>query len=157
MRPPLSTLLAFERDGHVTTRGILPPARISNVIPDLDAEYELQEVAVYKQKLRVILGQGESELAGADLKDLRRRVAALPEGSLPFLQCFNLWRSVPAIAALASSPELTSMAAALLGTRSVRLFQDSLFVKRAGDLTPHEVPDTQAQSAHVRALPHPSL
>ena len=129
-----ATLLAFERDGHVTTRGILPQAAVERAIPAIDAAYESQLAAVLAQKLRVILGDDEAErLKGAPLKVLQQRVAALPEGSVPFLQGFNLWRTCPAVASLAASDELAGAAAELLGVPRVRLFQDSLFVKRPND------------------------
>ena len=133
-----ATLLAFERDGHVTTRGILPQAAVERAIPAIDAAYESQLAAVLAQKLRVILGDDEAErLKGAPLKVLQQRVAALPEGSVPFLQGFNLWRTCPAVASLAASDELAGAAAELLGVPRVRLFQDSLFVKRPNDGETH--------------------
>jgi ectoine hydroxylase-related dioxygenase (phytanoyl-CoA dioxygenase family) len=49
------------------------------------------------------------------------------------MQLFNLWRQVSEVQAVALNPELGKFAADLLGVPSVRLYQDSLFVKRSGD------------------------
>jgi len=61
---------------------------------------------------------------------LRRR--GVPADGLPFLQHFNLWRTVPAVREVATSPELCRAAADLMGVRGVRLYQDALFHKRGG-------------------------
>lgn len=142
------SVLAFERRGHVTIQRVIPAARIHSVLPDLEAVYEASLIEVYRQKLRVIIG--EKELAALEARATRgprgastlfsllsRRVKQLPAGSVPFLQAFNLWRKSPAIAALVSSPELAGVASQLLGADRVRLYQDSLFVKRPGDGDTH--------------------
>lgn len=136
-------LLAFERVGHCTHRGLLPPQRLQALQPSIDAAYASQQLAVHRQKLRVLAGNdalvaAEKEAARADkplLAVLRRRLAALPDGCAPFLQAFNLWRDDPDIAVLAS--EVAGTAAELLGARRVRLYQDALFVKRPGDGPTH--------------------
>ena len=139
-----SSCLAFERNGHVTTPAVVPAQRIHDILPAIDAEYNAQLLATHKQKLRVLLG--EEELAAAEAEAMRqkdvgkywsKRLAAFPPGSMPFLQAFNLWRGCEEVAALASSRELAGTAAALLGVERVRLYQDSLFVKRPGDGETH--------------------
>ncbi|KAL3827056.1 hypothetical protein ACHAXA_007563 [Cyclostephanos tholiformis] len=60
-------------------------------------------------------------------------------GDLPFLQHFNAWRStnvlsdVPTIRELYLSPYMARAASVLLDSHTVRLYQDSLFIKRPGD------------------------
>ena len=53
----IATLLAFERDGHVTTPQILRPAVVEGMLPAIAAAYESQTASVLRQKLRVILGR----------------------------------------------------------------------------------------------------
>lgn len=55
------------------------------------------------------------------------------EDITPFLQVFNLWRRHKALRPLVFSKRLAHVAAQLMGVESVRLYQDSLFVKRPGD------------------------
>lgn len=130
-----AAILRFERCGHVTQTKVLPSRRVKEIIPAINDAYHAQQVAVYQQKLRVILGADcDPDLP---LKALQQKVAALPEGCIPFLQAFNLWRTCPAVASLACSAEIAGTAAALLGCDRVRLFQDSLFIKRPGDGATH--------------------
>ena len=139
-------LLAFERRGHCTMRGALPPEAVRAVVPEIDALFRKRERDALEQKVRVLLGDGElararSKGAGGT-RALKRLLEGLPDGSVPFLQLFHLSRAIPALDALLRSPALAGTAAALLGcdARSdarVRLYQDSLFVKRAGDGQTH--------------------
>ncbi len=139
-------LLAFERRGHCTVRGALPSEAVRAVVPEIDALFRERERDALEQKVRVLLGDDElararSEGAGGT-RALKRLLEGLPDGSVPFLQLFHLSRAIPALDALLRSPALAGTAAALLGcdARSdarVRLYQDSLFVKRAGDGQTH--------------------
>ena len=142
MRPTVHDALTFERAGHCTLRGLVPPAQIP--LHAIDAAYNSQQVAVHRQKLRVLIGEEAVTAAERDaaderalLKILRKQLSQLPAGSAPFLQAFNLWRTSADVAALASSPILTSAAASLLGCSRLRLYQDSLFVKRPDDGPTH--------------------
>ena len=53
--------------------------------------------------------------------------------SLPFLQYFNVWQEDEVVRGLSTSPELAELAGSLMGVKRVRLYQDSLFLKRVGD------------------------
>lgn len=85
----------------------------------------------------VRVAKARSSEPSALLSILEEMILEMEEGEAPFLQAFNLWRKSEAIAALVSSPELTSAASQLLGVDRVRLYQDSLFVKRPGDGETH--------------------
>ena len=144
MLTKLADVLAYERQGHLTTRNLLPAERVADLMPFVNDAWEKQQLEVHQQKLRVILG--EEELARIDVPTKKRHariaaikeeLAALPEGAIPFMQGFNLWRSCAEIKEIASSEELAGTAAQLLGCKRVRLYQDSLFVKRPGDGTTH--------------------
>ena len=140
MRLDAHSIVAFERLGHCTTHGLLKASLVQSAVPAIESEYESQALDVHRQKLRVLVGEKQLatiERSAADdkhrLAAMRKALANLPDGSAPFLQLFNLWRTSPEIAALAGSPALAGTAAALLGATRVRLYQDSLFVKRPGD------------------------
>jgi ectoine hydroxylase-related dioxygenase (phytanoyl-CoA dioxygenase family) len=138
MRLEPHQLLAFERHGHLTQHGLLPAARVRELGRTVDAVYEARKLDAYRQKVRVLFG--EEQLAGVEgfgLPALQRLVDGLPEGSVPFMQTFNMWRSCEAIGTLAASEELAGTAAALLGSKRLRLYQDSLFVKRPLDGPTH--------------------
>lgn len=108
-----SELLAFERDGHCATRGLLAPAEAALLLESLRAEH----------------GRRQAETVGKLLADHgpnRRR------GDVPFEQLFNLWAYCAAARAVAGSERLAATAAALLGCERVRLYQDTLLLKRRG-------------------------
>lgn len=140
-------LLSFERQGFLFDRGLLDASTVKALSPVLEQVYERQTHSVLRQKVRVVLG--EEALAQAEAqagsqreqaKEFRRLLDSVPEGSIPFLQLFNAWRSAPAVFELLSSPRIAGAAAQLLGARPdqrVRLYQDSLFVKRVGDGQTH--------------------
>jgi hypothetical protein len=143
----LDALLGFERQGHCTVHKALAPQQLQAVIPAIDRVWTSQALAVHCQKVSVLLPSKEAAVVEAKAKQApsatkrleiyQRALEALPEGSAPFLQCFNLWRQSREVAALACSPELAGSAARLLGAERVRLYQDSLFVKRPGDGPTH--------------------
>lgn len=135
---PLSpqSLLEFERCGHVCTRGLVSERTIQNIIPYIELVYAQRELDTLRQKVRVLLGP-EAVPPDASAHTLRGTLEALPAGSAPFLQVFNLWRDAPQVLELARSPSVAGTAASLLGCERVRLYQDALFDKRPGDGPTH--------------------
>ena len=113
--PPLSAsaLLRFERDGHLCTRSLLTD----------------DEVAAIAEPV--------ARIAAAEAADAVRHAEAmndLHDGErAPFLQTFNAHRRHAAARRVASCPRLAGVAAQLLGVDRVRLYQDCIFKKRAGD------------------------
>ena len=145
---PAADLLSFERQGFFCDRNLLEPSVVKALIPALDKVYDEQMHTVLRQKVRVVLGEDALSQAEAkagssqseQVKEFRRRLSSVPEGAIPFLQLFNAWRKSPAVLELLSSPRLAGTAAQLLGAgpgHRVRLYQDSLFVKRVGDGQTH--------------------
>ena len=61
----------------------------------------------------------------------------MADGDLPFLQFFNTWRAkdsnTPTVRQLCLSPYLAQAASIFMDSKTVKLYQDSLFHKRAGD------------------------
>lgn len=106
-------LLAFERDGHL---------RVTSLLSSADDEI--------RPLKKACLQSMESSRSDAALHALNMNGDDVDP---PFLQHFNPWRSHPAIAAYARSARLASVAARLLNTDRVRLYQDCIFQKRPGD------------------------
>ena len=88
--------------------------------------------------VRKLLSRAEVEALRPLLLDAAARKAARTvtnkgtQGK-PFTRVHNLWRESAAARAVSLCPRLASAASALLGVRTVRLYQDSLFVKQHGD------------------------
>ncbi|CAM9558561.1 unnamed protein product [Chrysoparadoxa australica] len=132
---PASTLLAFERQGHVVTEALFEPDEIAQLKPPILQGAAQQEEDALRQKVHVLLG---SDCAiGKGATELRETLDGLDPEHVPFLQVFNLWRTAgphkAAVKALATSPRLTSVAAQLLGCKRLRLYQDSVFNKAPGN------------------------
>jgi len=105
-------LLAFERDGHLCTRGLFTAAEVAAMAAPVRAIGAREEAAA--------LGHARDMNDGGD-------------GGAPFLQTFNPHRRSAAAAAIATCPRLAAVAAQLLGVGALRLYQSCVFVKRAGD------------------------
>eukprot|EP00747_Dinoflagellata_sp_TGD_P180409 gnl/TRDRNA2_/TRDRNA2_32825_c0_seq1.p1 gnl/TRDRNA2_/TRDRNA2_32825_c0~~gnl/TRDRNA2_/TRDRNA2_32825_c0_seq1.p1 ORF type:complete len:476 (+),score=60.57 gnl/TRDRNA2_/TRDRNA2_32825_c0_seq1:137-1429(+) len=146
-----SEVVRFHIDGHITTRNLVSEASIAAIRPAIDDIYREYEVEAYRQRVRVCCG--DDALAELDIfaQSKSREVvistaqemldeAAWAGGTVPFLQFFNLWRNSSAVLQLLSSEAIAGTAAALLGVsdkKSLRLYQDALFVKRPGDGETH--------------------
>lgn len=79
-----------------------------------------------------VLCPGADPVAVATPAEARALIAAEGTDGLGFLQFFHLHRASAAVRALAAGPALAGAAAALLGARRVRLFQDAVFLKEPG-------------------------
>jgi ectoine hydroxylase-related dioxygenase (phytanoyl-CoA dioxygenase family) len=102
-------VLAFERDGVVCLRGILDPGSVAELGAPIEALLRAPEMA-----------------------DLTGMAAAGPEGSsVPgrFRAGVDHWRTEPALRAFASDSALPATVGALLRTRRVTLWEDSVLVK----------------------------
>lgn len=117
----------------MVARSLLSPDEVSSLRKLLREEYEERLLEAYRHRCEVELGPERIE-----------RVTSIPEAEklfrskrveIPFLQLFNTWRSTKrdALRQFVLSPSLASIAADLLGSDRVCLYQDSLFVKRPGD------------------------
>lgn len=128
---PLATelLLAFERQGHVATRGLLSQDVFAEVSAGLRAVAEedralaqahAEEFASYAWDPEADAAEGGDPGQGEELQMT----------SPPFLQYFNPHRRHDVARRLAFSPALAATAAALLGVACVRLYQDCIFWKQ---------------------------
>jgi len=91
-RLPLAQLLAFEREGHVCTRRLLPAAEVAGLAVVVAAEAAARELGALRHRARVLApGAAPAALATpAAALALLRSAAASDE--LGFLQVFNLHR-----------------------------------------------------------------
>eukprot|EP00903_Cladosiphon_okamuranus_P014776 g13690.t1 len=133
---PVEHRLAFERNGHVATRGVFSWKQLEALRPSIVGAFELQEMNALRQKVSVWFG----DETAADLEtapQLRARLKRLAPEEVPFLQVFNMFRKDgpyrETIERIVLSPRLANVAAQLLGCKRVRLYQDSTFCKRPGD------------------------
>lgn len=98
----LDALLAFERLGHVKTPGLLSADAMRSAKTEIDRLYAESELNAYQQKVRVLLGEDALQQLPT-VAAMHEELARLPDGSVPFLQLFNLWRSSPKLLGLLSS------------------------------------------------------
>jgi hypothetical protein len=139
--PPLpdATCLAFERRGHVALRGLLSADELAALAPGVLAALDARRVDALRTGVRCALGEAAlRDDFGLPYEDADELEALLAEAgaNVPFLQVFNAWRDGCAAARrLACSARLVGAAADLLGCdpAAVRLYQDAVFAKRAGD------------------------
>lgn len=161
-RIPLKTQLEYARNGHTVLRNFINEKTIPYVwlneirtsIQELTLRKELQ---AWQQKVEVAASNSErlSSLYDArsyktvqDCQDALREMGVT--ASLPFLQYFNTWRTIPQIRDLAFA--LGEAASILLDAPRVRLYQDAVFWKRRHDgPTPWHVDARMApfDTAHI--------
>ena len=127
----VAEVVAFMRDGHLFKRQLIERDRLEGLLPLVQEFVDKNMLASLRHKVEVTMGR--TDAATLSLSQCQALLAEVDPSLLPFLQIFNLWKSLPVARELACSAQLGSAAAALLGVDSVRLYQDSLFVKRPGD------------------------
>ena len=124
-------VVAFMRDGHLFKRQLIERDRLDPLLPLAKEFVDANLLTSLRHKVEVTLGRADA--ATLSLAQCQALLAEVDPSFFPFLQIFNLWKTLPAARDIACSALLGSAAAALLGVNSVRLYQDSLFVKRPGD------------------------
>lgn len=124
-------VIAFMRDGHLFKSRLIDRSLVRRLLPLATEHVNKNLLSTLRHKVEVTLGRGDaSKLSLSECQDL---LAEVDPSFLPFLQLFNLWKALPAARDIACDARLGSVAARLLGVPGVRLYQDSLFVKRPGD------------------------
>jgi ectoine hydroxylase-related dioxygenase (phytanoyl-CoA dioxygenase family) len=129
----LRTQLDFARNGHCVLRRAFSRERILQLNRDLSAYGRKQELMAWQQKVEVAAKSVERAQACSTVAACRKTLVefAVSPDEVPFLQYFNTWRELPAVQEVAR--DLAATAASLLDCDSIRLYQDSLFWKRAED------------------------
>jgi len=129
----------YQRDGFVLLRQFLNASQVKTLRDELVAFHRdfthppsYSGPAFFRKerdnpKLGNIPPKKSSRDNPKNLRDMDKQ--------LPFDRLYNAWREHPRIKALISSEgSFGGAAARLMGVQSVRLYQDSLFFKSAGDL-----------------------
>jgi ectoine hydroxylase-related dioxygenase (phytanoyl-CoA dioxygenase family) len=131
--PSVRTQLSFARDGHCVLRKIFSSQRIAKMRKSLTKHAKQQELLAWQQKVEVAAQSHEHAQACQTVVECQRTLADLGASpvDVPFLQYFNTWRTLPEVLEIAK--DLAPIAAILLDCDSIRLYQDSVFWKRAGD------------------------
>jgi hypothetical protein len=129
---PLPVQLKFSQDGHALLPKLLKPSHVTELLSSAKDHCSKNWLGMWQQKVSVIHSLPMSTVAH-EYKTIEDCVEALSDTAIPFLQSFNLHRTCPTFSRLATSPTLAALACKLLSTSSVRLYQDTLFLKRKGD------------------------
>lgn len=146
---PLQTQLDYSRNGHTVLRSFIPQQSIQQLKAEIVPYANSQALAAWKQKVEVQLADSpdeyyrqNSQSIASSLEDVDAcqdmlESLGMANGDLPFLQFFNTWRAkdsnTPTVRQLCLSPYLAQAASILMDSKTVKLYQDSLFHKRAGD------------------------
>lgn len=129
----LKTQLDYSRNGHTVLKSLLDPTLLLNVRKDILQFTAKNALDAWRQKVEVASNSPKLAQSCLTIEECQLELEKLQIQweSLPFLQFFNTWRSIPSVEALCYS--LGGVASVLLDVPSVRLYQDSLFTKRALD------------------------
>mmetsp|Transcript_1912 Transcript_1912/g.2983 ORF Transcript_1912/g.2983 Transcript_1912/m.2983 type:complete len:461 (-) Transcript_1912:1350-2732(-) len=141
--------LDYSRNGHTVLRSFIPQQTIEQLKSEIVPYANSQTLAAWKQKVEVQLADSadeyyrqNSQSIANGLEDIEAcqdmlESLGMANGDLPFLQFFNTWRAkdsnTPTVRQLCLSPYLAQAASILMDSPTVKLYQDSLFHKRAGD------------------------
>lgn len=124
-------IIHFMQKGHLYKSQIISSASLQALLPAAEAFLSENLLVTLKHKVEVTLGvEDTSKLT---LQECQEMLSTVDSTYIPFLQLFNVWRKVPAARAVSINQNLGKIAAQLLGVDAVRLYQDSLFIKRPGD------------------------
>jgi len=127
----LDVQLHFSRHGHACTRQIFDGDEMDELRGVIENAVEVSEFEAWQWTVRSHFGEAIANQM-EDVFDCQDTLDGIP---VAFLQHFNLWRQSEGVRALTHSPRIAKVAASLLGTKRVRLYQDAVFVKRPGDST----------------------
>lgn len=145
----LQTQLDYSRNGHTVLRSFIPQQTIQQLKSEIVPYAKSQALAAWKQKVEVQLADSSDEYYRQNSQSIANSLEdveacqdmleslGMADGDLPFLQFFNTWRAkdsnTPTVRQLCLSPYLAQAASILMDSKTVKLYQDSLFHKRAGD------------------------
>ena len=130
---PLKTELQYVRNGHTVLRNVLNPSILNNIRHDIIDYVHMKSLDAWKQKVEVSTSSTKEADSCETIEDCKKKLTQMGILSLPFLQYFNVWESIPSVKELVTSPYLGRIAAQLMDVKSVRLYQDSVFHKRVED------------------------
>ena len=123
-------VIYFMRNGHLVKRNLLNPTLLSSILPTVKQLYEQNSITAWNHKVKVTFGKDAPD--NLTVEECQQKLEGVDKADIPFMQLFNLWYSSEDIRNFVLSPVLGKVAAQLLGVDAVRIYQDSLFVKRNG-------------------------
>ena len=138
--------LQFMRQGHLRLQKLFKTSKndinikspdcllgnkLRNSIIEMFATDTESKLAAYRHKVRVLLNNDDSDKLSLD--ECNSLLSTVDQSDIPFMQLFNIWKKCPLACSISHSTVLGQIAADLLNVDSVRLYQDSVFMKSAGD------------------------
>ena len=129
----IQSQLDYARNGHTVLRSYLDPARLRIIRKDIMTHVNHRMLDAWRQKLEVASDSPKLAQSCHTIQDCQEALdrIGVPPDNLPFLQFFNTWHSLESVKTM--THELGQTASVLLDVPCVRLYQDSVFWKRAGD------------------------
>ena len=101
-------VISFMRNGHLVTRGLLPPQLLTDeVIPGVLEVYNdpKNQIKAWKRKLRIHLNIQEPN-DDITVAECQHMLEGVEKDDIPFVQLFNLWYQNDGVRSLALSSEL---------------------------------------------------
>lgn len=145
----LQKQLDYSRNGHTVLRSFISQQTIEQLKAEIVPYAKSQALAAWKQKVEVQLADSSDEYYRQNSQSIANSLEdieachdmleslGIVNGDLPFLQFFNTWRAkdsnTPSVRELCLSSYMAKAASILMDSPTVKLYQDSLFHKRAGD------------------------
>lgn len=130
----IQSQLDYARNGHTVLRSFLDPTHLRGIRKDIMTHINQQTLDAWRQKVEVASDSPKLAQSCHTIQDCQEALDGIGVASdnLPFLQFFNTWRSLESVKTLAHEL-LGQTASILLDVPCIRLYQDSVFWKRAGD------------------------
>jgi len=130
---PLKVQLEYARNGHTVLRKLLSQQRVHKIRKILERFAAEKQLLAWRQKVEVASDSRELAQSCTTIRECQKQLQRLlgRETALPFLQFFNTHRDFGAVRQLID--DLAPVARDILGVEHVRIYQDALFWKRAGD------------------------
>jgi ectoine hydroxylase-related dioxygenase (phytanoyl-CoA dioxygenase family) len=183
----LQTQLDYSRSGHTVLRSFLPPNIIQQLHSEILPYTATNALIAWRQKVEVQLNDSTNSNIRTNAISIVNNLHSVEEcityleemlglditEDIPFLQYFNTWRSssssstlLPTVRQLCLSPYLAHTACTLLNCNTVRLYQDSIFHKRACDawtpwhsdarMSPFDTSNMISFWIPLQYIPHPT-
>eukprot|EP01038_Epipyxis_sp_PR26KG_P004525 gene4525-6390_t len=129
-------VLEFFKNGHVKLPQLFNQTKIeSDLIPEILRLYNTNELLAYQHKIKVLFcnDYNSEKINNMSKNECLALLNDVDRKDIPFMQLFNLWSNSTIVKEYSCSVGLGKIAAELLGVSCVRLYQDSVFIKRPGD------------------------
>ena len=137
--------LQYATKGHAALRSFFDESTVQMLNDECRRISASESLSAWQQKVEVHLSSSTDRVMRENAHTVAAKLGSVEEcqemldstvDELPFLQFFNLWKrnDAPTVRRVCLSPHVAEAASILLDCKRVRLYQDSLFHKRAGDL-----------------------